>query len=197
MDDRHTLTATDNAIDRKLEQLLSVDPAPEFLARVRMQIADDEPIAARSSRALMAVVVSVLVVAVALWVRFTPNERVDVPTTAQTPELPVAEIRRAEFPAVLSGTTKPTVSHAKPDTSKSKAVQLAAESMPEVLMSPSDAAAFEQFLTSARERRFEVSADVIARLTDASPRGDLAIAPIAIDALSPIEPLVASEGAKQ
>ena len=196
MDDRNTLTATDDAIDRKLEQLLSVDPAPEFLARVRMQIADDEPIVARSWQALMAVAVSVLVVAAALWVSSASNEQADGPTTAQTPASPVAEFQPAESPAVPPGTTKRTT-RMTVDTSRPSTAQPTAESMPEVLISPSEAAAFEQFLTSARERRFEVSADSVARLTDTGPRTDLAIAPIAIDVLSPIEPLVPSEGVNQ
>ena len=196
MDDRNTLTATDDAIDRKLEELLSVNPAPEFLARVRLQIADDEPIADRSSRSLMAVAVSVLVVAVALWISFSPNDRADVPTTTQTPGSPVVELRLAESSTVPVA-TKSMAPHAEADVSKPTTVQPAAQSMPEVLISPSEAAAFEEFLTSAGERRFEVSAESVARLTETGARSDLSIAPLTIDALSPIEPLAPSQGVNQ
>jgi hypothetical protein len=197
MDDRHNLTAADDAIDRKMEQLLSVDPAPEFLARVRMQIAADEPMATPSSRALTAIAVAVFVTAVALWVGFTPNERADVPTIIQTPRPRTAELLPAESPSVPSSVAKPMNVHAQVDVSRPLIAQAAAGSMPEVLISASDAAAFEQFVTSARERRFELSPDSVARLADMSSRTELMIPPIAIDVLSPIEPLAPSEGVNQ
>jgi hypothetical protein len=162
-----------------------------------MQIAADEPMATRSSLPLIAIAVTVFVAAVALWVGFTPNERADVPTITQTPRPRAAELLPAESQSVPSSAAKPMNVHAKVDISRPLIAQPAAESMPEVLISPSDAAAFEQFVTSARERRFELSADSVARLVDVSSRAELMIAPIATDVLSPIEPLVPSEGVNQ
>jgi hypothetical protein len=197
MDDRHNLTATDEAIDRKLGQLLSVDPAPEFLARVRMQIAHDETNKTRSFGPLVAIAVCVFVAAVALWVTYTPDEPSEVQTATQAPGPPVVRALPAELPTGTSAVGKARNIHAKVYKSRPLTPQPATEPMPEVLISPSEAAAFEQLLVSTRERRFEISADSVARLTDTGSRTDLAIAPMAIDVLSPVEPLAPSEGVNQ
>ena len=52
-------------------------------------------------------------------------------------------------------------------------------------------------MTSVNDGRFIVSTDTATQLADTHARNDLAIAPLAIDALGPIEPLVATEGVNQ
>jgi hypothetical protein len=193
MDDENTLAAMDTATDRDIELLLSVDPAPEFLARVRMRISA-EPVAARPWRTLVAVAVSACLVAIALWVTFTGHhETSEISKMTRTPGAVVGPLQALQSSAVLQSVTKPTTD-GEASTSKPAAAQPANDQLPEVLISASEAAAFEQFLADARERRFELSADSIARLTDTGPRTDLAIAPITIDVLRPIELLAPSEG---
>ena len=52
MDDRQSETLNDAAIDREIDAMLTVEPSPEFLARVRMQIADQH-VAPRRFRPLV------------------------------------------------------------------------------------------------------------------------------------------------
>jgi hypothetical protein len=187
MDDRHNLTATDEAINRKLEQLLAVELSPEFLARVRISVAD-APVAGRSLKfsplltALAAV--TAFIIASGLW--YVQGDNVG----RVLPSDPVA-ISQATGSIEPASTPEPLAPIKRPMTTKT------ARPMPrgpEVMVSLEDVKAFQQLVDVASARRFEVSPDGLPPDSHQQALLDIVVPEIVI---APITSFVPDEGVIQ
>jgi hypothetical protein len=208
MDDRQPDALTDAAIDREIRAALSVDPSPEFLARVRTRIAS-EPVESgfRWSWVPAGTVAALLMVAVV--VSFSrQNNAADLkvgPTEVNTGGAPTGEAKidiaesgpkmgiTEPTGADLKGTTDtaPTASAVVPTFRSARAKE---SSIPEVLISPDDVLAFQQFITAIHQRRFEIVFDEPLAVTPSPQFSELTISPITI---APLEPTAPDEGVLQ
>ena len=112
--------ALDRDIDRDIARAMAVDPSPEFLARVRTQIADEPaPRAWRISWAMGFAGAAVVAVAIVYAVALTPTRRT-------TPAAPSQTLAATSLPYVASGfsRTSPYVASAFRRTSDGPANHL-------------------------------------------------------------------------
>jgi hypothetical protein len=199
MDERQPYTLTDAEIDREIQAALSVDPSPEFLARVRTSIAH-QPISPRlrgvtpASCALAAVLV-IAVVSVSLQdpvpadlkvsTPSAPSADLEVTTGPRAPNLNPETNAGAESPAaelrIRTAKTAASASEVVP-TFRSAESRLA-PSEPEVLISPDDAKAFEEFVAGVRDGRFEILLNEPVLPASFSLVAELSIPPIVIEPL--------------
>jgi hypothetical protein len=167
MDSRH--------LDDEIQDLLSVEPSPEFLARVRTSIAAAS-IASPIPRFLAGLggitAVAVLVVAIAVSWPGKPEQ----PTVAAPPAPPAAV--SSEMPASAVQTNSPvatSVERARTRTATTLASRTS--DFPEVMLSPDDVRSLQEVLVSAGARRFEVSPEGVQALMDTSIP-EIVIAPV-------------------
>jgi len=197
---------TGTAIDREIQAALSVEPSPEFLARVRTRIAT-EPAAAASwlSWKLVATgaVAALIVIAVAVM---RPGEQSfnARPEPSASPLIPSpSPLDRARGdPEALEGSKdvplardRPVDSALSPSKDEQPAaaasrarVAAAAPREPEVLIDPAETRALRRLIAGTRDGSLDLSAALQATTPtamDLPPIDALVIAPLTIDPLTP------------
>jgi len=191
MADERTDEMTSSAIEHEIAQALAVEPSPEFLARIRMRVANEPP--PRRAWATWtpvlvgatAIAAAVTIAIVAPWrgaqVRLKPD------TTAGLDDVRLKPDATTDLDAksVASALRRTKASQAlpvrlKPDTTTE----------PEVLISRGESAAFRRLVARAREGR----EDLTALLKEESDVGtDLKPPQIDIPLIK-VEPLVPQTG---
>ena len=161
-------------LDRALEALLSVEPSPDFVARVRAGVSADAIAADWLTGRLVAMAAAVGAVMVGVWLfmgtQATPPPA--APIVAQRlPSAPgIAPVEPAVNPPVKSTPIAQTIA--------------AAPSAPDVIVSPRESAGLRYLLAALRDERLD-SAVMPGEQSDAADT------PIVIEPLT-VEPLVAA-----
>jgi hypothetical protein len=166
----------DAELDRALNDALSVSPSPEFVARVRMTIAQAEA-APTPIGWLKPAAVAVSIAAIAAVLVLGPAQIEIADDIDVLGSRPISNVARA--PVV--GASPLRLSSAS-DVLKREPVSSA---MPAVLISSDAARAFQELVASARDRRFEASFDETPPST-AWALSELTVAPLSIEPL--VEP---------
>jgi hypothetical protein len=173
----------DASLDRELQSLMAAEPSPEFLARVRVRVAQ-EPAPNGWRTSWMFAVAGALVIVIAAVVAWPSSEPV-----VEQPE-PTLQAQRQQ-PAVVTSTetttTQPVV--AAPTSVRP---QRAARSrlrgteadrrelqLPEVVTGDNEVRAYGALVASVRESRFNAAVPAAPDLN----------APLDVKELSPVEPL--------
>jgi hypothetical protein len=176
----------ESAIDREIKAALSVEPSPEFLARVRTRVANEPaPTGWRLPWVFAAAgaVVATIVIAVAVS---RSGQRTDVNSIGRAPwsAKVVPEVPVTPPPAVPVEQPRVAESDMKP---KRPAIVVSGFSRtePEVLIDPGEARALRRLLAGIRDRRIDV-----ATLPPELLQPLAAIQPLsAIQPMAPIEPI--------
>ena len=169
-------------LEREIESLLSAEPSPEFLARVRTRVAEEpEPARWRAPWMLaVATAVVVLIVAVIAW----PSREL-VPVGSTGPALQVSLQPNLRDASETTEQAKPVEPTSRPRASArvvalTDAPERALEiQLPEVVLGENEVKAYSALVATIRQRRFDVA-------VPAAPDLD---APIEIKDLPPIEPI--------
>ena len=174
MDGERYDAINDASLDREIESMLSTEPSPEFLARVRARVAaEPEPGRWRaSSWFAMAGAAAAAIVAVIAWPspEVTPSiepPRIAeaAPTTAPTRPAPLPE--RGRPTAVRAGTTT---------VEGDRRIDI---DLPEVVIAGNEVRTFAALVASIRQSRFDV----------AVPAAFDPDAPLEVKELPPVEPI--------
>jgi hypothetical protein len=178
----------DQQLDTLIQEAISVEPSPEFLARVRADLEER-----RIERTWSPVWVALAAMA-ALSVAGAVGGllRQDQTDTGLAAAL-----------AQASATTEPTIgpppaamrtNRAMPDAARSaeptgsRRMPVVKDDFPKVMISAADAAMFQKFMAGVHDGSFELTPDVLRDFELVQNRG-LVITPLSIDPISPIEPL--------
>jgi hypothetical protein len=153
--------------ERELEALLSVEPSPEFLARVRAAAADS-PMISPFRRSLPALAGMTAMAAVLIAAGITTSR------TNGLPPVSIAATLAPKAPARVTPTVLPAVDARSPAPASIQrpspgVATLAATRMPEVpevLLAPDVVRSFNEVVANASARRFEVSPDGLQALAD-------------------------------
>ena len=195
MDDRQLDALTDSAIDREIRDALAVEPSPEFLVRVRAQIAN-EPIAMFAPRRVMGLAALAAVVALAVTVSLSRPDTLMPSSSPQVSESQGADSvlsAAPEAPSPASERSSPQVAPPPREAATTRSPR-SKQSLPEVLISADDAKAFQQLIAGVREGRFELSFAEDAPVTGSREVTELIVPPIAIE---PLNWPMAQEGVSQ
>jgi hypothetical protein len=183
---------TDATLEREIEALVAVKPSPEFVARVRMQLAN-EP--APSFGLLPAVTCTAVGVVAALLVSvlLSRGGKTNIESTG-LPQIAANPIHDA-WPSVLHGgaaTRGELLSSAFKEVSRPQQIR----SEPRVLVAPDEVQALQRFLTGFHTVRIDPSTFEETRSAEVALEEPLAvaIAPLTID---PLVPAGAGEGEAQ
>ena len=166
----HENSMSDELLDRELAALLSVEPSPAFVARVRVHVASQErtPVSWLNARGLALAVVLVVAVGAAVAIR-----------TGQSRYVDSSQARAGEQPAFVipQQTSRVTALPAQPS----------AHPAPEVLISPSESRVVERLLIAARGTVVAPDAHSFEE-TDATllPPMPIDIAPIRLEPLAAV-----------
>jgi len=165
----------DPSLDREIESLLSVEPSPEFVARVRARVAKEpEPAGWRASWMFaVAGAVAVVIVALLVWPSREPAPRIaadgvipqrQAPLTPLTvPQVvPQAPLRARTAVALSSG--------------RNRVIEI---DLPEVVIADNEVRTFATLVASIRASRFDVA-------VPAAPDPNT---PLEVKELPPVEPL--------
>ena len=180
-------------IDREIKEALAMDPSPEFLARVRMRIANEPAPAQRRVAwwlAAAATVAAAIVFAIVLRpagsiVRLKPDTTADgrQPDTRSVdvqlnPDAPSGNVR---LPAPRESAVRANAANA-PSYARSGSL-----SEPETLLDPAETRALRALIAGVREGRIDLTPSTQATapsVLDLEPIQELAIAPLVI---APVE----------
>jgi len=149
--DRANATTSDTSLDREIEAILSVEPSPEFVSRVRTRLGNAPApgwMMGWTSLAAGTVVVAVVVAVVisrpndviqqeALGPVATRSMRIDTPSD--------------DVPA------SPNLNSLKPPKRRKPRVSKAAFREPQMMINPKEAAAIRHFLANPQPERVELS----------------------------------------
>jgi len=199
--------STDAALEREIENVLSVDPSPEFLARVRARVSAD-PAPSRATwylswmAATAAVAAAALVVAVS--VGRSPSDTSGVPASAATsvvgtdPSSAPRQTARGEASAQL-GAGPPTADRPARQQLRVEPASTVREvrrhTFPEVLVSAAEVKGFETLLGRVRRGDLTIAIDEeSADSVEPQEPTDLVIAPIKI---RPLDSATVTEGAEE
>jgi hypothetical protein len=182
----------DSELDREIERLLSVDPSPEFVARVRTHVARNRGQAYPYFK--WALAGAAAAAAIILFVVFVPA-------------LQPGELARHE-PVVavpLVPSPPPPVESPVAPPAATRSVRYATHARgqvdPEVLVDPGEAAALQRFLDGVHDGTIDLAKLAEIRRFTAELRPPEDITPMPIAALEPItiDPLIRArdEGVKQ
>jgi hypothetical protein len=194
----------ESAFDRELKEALDIDPSPEFLARVRTQLASEpEPSAWRFSWLVPAAgVVAIVVAAVVVTSRL--NERpisnsADVTLPADRPEAGVAQTFRsavAEPPRVeREGVRRAGVVRTFRSAGDGSRSAVADSKPLEVIISPDEVRGLKRLIAMVNEEDAGLAALLAEPTTLATigqPEGEITLPPIKEITLPPIkiDPLI-------
>lgn len=172
----------EDELKKEIEEALAVEPTPQFLARVRRQIATEPRPVRRLPWMLWAaglVTAAVLVGIVALLPR--ESSRLPRPTPAAV-TLPPETRPEPTRPERSSTNTNPPAPHVAPKVADDATPQ---PSKVEVLIDPREAAAFRSFVEAVEKKKFDPSK--LEQLFEAADRTRTsAIGPMPIADLDPI-----------
>ena len=149
--DQITNSRSDTSLDREIEAMLSVEPSPEFVSRVRTRIAE-APLSAWTMGWTSVAAGSVFVAVVVAVVISKPHEV--VPPEALMPIARTsmqADTPSDDVPASPNLTSSKSPERHKPEVSK------AAVREPQVLINPEEAAAIRRFLAHPQPEPVELS----------------------------------------
>ena len=200
-----TAMTTGAAIDREIQVALAVDPSPEFLARVRTQIAAEPPGVTTwlPWKLVAAAVLAAIVAAVALMSR--PQEKPGATATAQgdirlTPEVSIEQPRGPERSRASAESThrpleapdaqrRSSTLRLTPAPAHSEArLETTSPGEPEILVDPREARAMRLLISATRDGSLDLSAALRATtptVMDLPPIAAIVIAPLSIDPLTP------------
>jgi hypothetical protein len=158
----------DDQLTREIEQALSVNPSPQFVARVRTRIA-----ARREASWLRWSFGALALASVAVVVALGPLE------SKQTSVLAPAEVVVKVPQPKADGPPMPTL-----QGTAQKSTPIKAE--PEVLFDPREAAAFQKFVEGVRDKRIDLGqlVELQQAASQTAPIEEIALMPI--DDLAPI-----------
>lgn len=153
--DQITTSRSDTSLDREIEAMLSVEPSPDFVSRVRTRIADMAPPSwtmglnvGWTSLAAGSVVVAVVVAVVVS----RPHEVVQPEALARIARTSMqVDSPSDDLPA------PPRVNSAKSPERHEPRVSKAAYREPQLLINPEEAAAIRRFLGNPQPARTELS----------------------------------------
>ena len=174
---------SDDDVCRELQELLAVDPSPNFVARVRTAVANQPSRWGAPAFFVAAAtgVTAVLLIASAVYRSNPATHEIAASTVGryeQTPPAPIPEAR------VDTPTTPPSSEMVVRRVNHVKARRVAPEPSLQVLVAPEDVQAFERLVQSTTDGTVALSFDETNRKLTMT---ELTITPI------PIEPLVLSE----
>jgi len=204
MDDRrHAAALSDEMLERDIARALAVDPSPEFVARVRMQIAKEaRPTMWRTSWMLSTF--AVVAAAVILTIRVN---RPDVAVTRDVDPLAARVIAgdiSIPIPTVGSGFSRSYAGQPKggphariAGPAEAGRYRSLAPADPVALLDPRETQALRALLAGARTNRVDLSpllTSTAPATTDLPPPNSLVITPIAIE---PLAPIAGAQGERQ
>jgi hypothetical protein len=174
---------TQNNFDRSLQQLLTAEPSPNFVARVRTSVASQRTQAGMRGRLIvMAVSVTAAALLVVVAVKFSGpvlNE-----TTASTLHRP-QQVDTALMPDTVSASPAPEAApRTRPRARGARAQRVRPEPWLQVMVAPDDLRALERLVRSTKDGTIALSFD---ETNQKLAIAELTIAPITT------EPLVISE----
>jgi len=183
-------TLNDTALEQEIEALLSVQPSPDFVARVRSRVAEEPESTGWGWRwpvAAVATAVAVAAIGVALW----PSAETTTPSTSATPPR-VAARTDDRRPVITPPPDVPIVAPVNRDVARVVAApsRMIEISLPPVIIAENEIRAFATFVADRRATRFEFSPS-IARTVDDPIELDkmLKVDAVALEPLE-IKPLV-------
>lgn len=162
----------DADLDRSLKAALAVSPSPEFVARVRSKIAQAEPAPVFGWLKPVVVTVCLTATAIAIILRPTPIEISPRVKTVASRQI----VNAGQAPHITS--SRPVSPSVFPNSATPH------REVPEVLIAPDSRLAFQQFIESAVERRFEATFDETPVSTPWTMT-ELTVAPLTIEPLNP------------
>jgi hypothetical protein len=196
---------TDPAIDREIQAALAVDPSPEFLARVRTQVAAEPPGITTwlSWKLVAAAVMAAIVTAVVLM--SGPREKTGGTATAQgdiplTPEVSIEQPRGPERSRASADSTHRPVeapdAQGRSSTLRLRSAPAPSETRlvatkpaePEILVDPREARAMRLLIRATRDGSLDLSVALRATtptVMELPPIAAIVIAPLFIDPLTP------------
>jgi hypothetical protein len=201
--DRHQQQGlSDTVLEKEIDDLLGIEPSPEFLPRVRARIAS-EPVHADSVwsppwRWAGLAATLIMVVIGGLWMLRepapVPRESQPVNTSpgpahaTSTSELETRTSGGADPPSHVKG-SDPARPEARIPTAVTRAARQPREvpaAHPEVLISQDEAAALRQLFSAISNRRIETStlADLESTLAPPAPIEEIVLEPITISPLA-------------
>jgi hypothetical protein len=206
-DQRHAAAMTDDALERDIARALAVDPAPDFVARVRTRIANEPaPSAWRFSLAPCFAGGAVVAVAIVLAIVLMRPDRASSPAVSATlaaraigetvviPNVGAGLSRTVSGPARGStGSPRATLNSARPELVEGRA----RITDPAPLLDPRETQALRSFLAGVRNSRMDLTPLLrpgAQAPIELPPVDDLVIAPIAIE---PIAPQGGAQGERQ
>ena len=170
---------TDQELDRVLAAAVNVDHSPEFFARVRSRVADEQiarwPLRWPLALAGAALSAAALIAAIVAWPERERSVATQPPVIAVDHEPgPAPPVSPPSAPAPRRASVQRNVIHPRPQP---------ALRLPEILISPEDARAFDLLIASAQARRIpELPTDSV------SARNEVTLPPIEVPPVM-IEPL--------
>jgi hypothetical protein len=173
-DERSADALTDAALDAEIAGLLTVDPSPQFVARVRTQIAQESP---RSDHLRFwvwtAVAAAVAAIAIVAFVRSGSNRGRPIETLSARSEIRIAPMAPGRASSLSVEAPQPTAA--------GRTQRIVHESRePEVLILARDAIALRELVRIVSGGRAPLPLVVDAAITSA----DNAIKPIVIEPLA-------------
>jgi hypothetical protein len=178
----------DEQLQREIEEALSAEPSPQFIARVRRQIANEPRPSRRFHWLTLAAGVAVALIGVLLlqpWPsqNIVPQESEKTPVPK--PDLAIAEVKA---PPVKPTPRAPVVPRVAAHPPQPKSVE--ATAIPEVLIDPREVEAFRNFVEAVEKQNIDPTR--LEKVFDAAERANKeGITPMPLAGLEPIriEPL--------
>lgn len=185
MDGHQREPLSDETLEREIEATLAVDPSPEFLAKVRARVAEEETPAGWPLRWYWVAGTTTAVAALlAIYASRSPE-----PAVSQEPE-PLAAVQpyaEAELPALPA----PEIAERRPAPAPARPVRPRA---PEVLISEEEKIGFQLLLASlSKQKDVKPIAEALASVETSGPPW-LTIDPVVIE---PFPQFAVSEGDAQ
>jgi hypothetical protein len=186
MDGHQREPLSDETLEREIEAALAVDPSPEFLARVRARVAEEE----RPVGWLLRwhwVAGTVVTAVVAVFVVYAWREPAPPPVGQEIAPIAVERHPEAEAPALPA----PAIAERQPAPAPARPVRRRA---PEVLISEEEKSGFQLLLASLNKQKdARQIQEALAKVETSGPPW-LEISPIVIE---PFSQFTVSEGDAQ
>ena len=166
-------------IDRELQQLLTVEPSPSFVAQVRTAVAN-QPIPMRVPGIVIALAVGVATVVLGVVGVYFTSPTVD--NTIASTSYQHEEIQRTPMPDAMSASPPAeAVPRTRIRASGTRGQRIRPEPSLQVMISPDDRQAFERLVRSTKDGTVALSFE---ETNDKLRIAELTIAPITIEPLA-------------
>jgi hypothetical protein len=173
----------DSSLDREIASMLSAEPSPEFVARVRTRVAEEPAPGGWRLSWMFAAATAVAMVVVALIVWPSPDGTSSRGLTSSSPApvepARIAEAGPASAPAPVTpppARTRTTVSAVAAVFEADRAIDI---HLPDVVLGENEVKAYTALVSIVRRSRFDV----------AVPAAPDPSAPLEVKELPPVEPL--------